>query len=95
MINYLSRFFLLLSLYSLLISACGVQVTATPLPKISQEALSINFSPEVVTSTPAPDDTYIGDAVPLALRRMVEGENVSTLTPVPSLETGEGEGAEG
>ena len=60
---------------ALTLSSCGAQTTATPLPQITQESLPINSSVQIVTSTPAPTGSQIGDAVPSALRKQVEGLN--------------------
>jgi hypothetical protein len=59
-----------------LLSACGVQATANPLPQITQESLPINSSLQIVTSTPQPYEVFIGDSVPPALREQVAGLNV-------------------
>lgn len=45
---------ILLTLFAVLLSACGVQATATPVPQITQEALPVNASVQVATSTPSP-----------------------------------------
>src|SRR5574341_787230 len=62
------------AVFALLLSACGAQ--ATPLPQINPEALPINSSVQINTSTPAPVSAYIGKAVPFSLRQQVEGLNV-------------------
>src|SRR3972149_2274053 len=59
----------LVNLFALLLSACGVQ--ATPFPQITQESLPINSSVDVVASTRAPAGVWIGDSVPTALREQV------------------------
>src|SRR5215216_1074016 len=65
----------LLIVFILLLSACGRQTTLTPLsPKITQESLPIKASIQIVTSTPA--GNFIGNAVPLTLRKQVEELNV-------------------
>jgi hypothetical protein len=65
---------MLVSLFALLLAACGAQVTAASLPQINQESIPIKSSIQIVTSTPA--GTFIGDSVPSALRKQVEGLNV-------------------
>src|SRR5215212_11735132 len=66
---------IIVSLFVILLSACGRQTTLTPpSPKITQESLPIKASIQIVTSTPA--GKFIGNAVPLALRKQVEGLNV-------------------
>jgi Bacterial capsule synthesis protein PGA_cap len=65
----------LLTLLALLLSACGARTVATPLPQITQESIPIKSSIQIVTSTPA--GKFIGDSVPSALRKQVEGLNVS------------------
>src|SRR5215212_2228046 len=66
---------IIVSLFVILLSACGTQTTLTPpSPKITQESLPIKASIQIVTSTPA--GNFIGNAVPLALRKQVEGSNV-------------------
>ena len=65
----------LVMIFILLLSACGTQITITPSsPKITQESLPIRASIQIVTSTPA--GRLIGDSVPSALRKQVEGLNV-------------------
>jgi hypothetical protein len=61
---------------AVLLSACGVQATANPLPQITQESLPINSSVQMITSTPEPYDVFIGDSVPITLRKRIEGLNV-------------------
>ena len=68
---------ILLTLFSLLFSACGSQ-TKTPLPQITQESLPINSSIEVFTFTPAPAGLWIGDSVPVYLRKQVEKWDIPT-----------------
>jgi len=63
--------FLLVSLLSLWLPSCSAQLTSTPLPQIKQESVPIKSSIQIVTSTPV--GTFIGDAVPSALRKQVEG----------------------
>jgi hypothetical protein len=58
------------------LSACGIQATANPLPQITQESFPINSSVQIVTSTPEPYDVFIGDSVPPALREQVDGLKV-------------------
>src|SRR5258705_9210489 len=58
---------ILLTLFSLLFSACTAQLTVTPLPRITQESLPVNSSVQIVTSTPTPTDSFIGNAVPRTL----------------------------
>jgi hypothetical protein len=65
---------LLLILIVSLFSACAPQIN--PHPHITQESLPINSSVQIITSTPAPYDVFIGDSVPRALREQVDGLNV-------------------
>src|SRR6266498_244488 len=72
---------------ALILTACGVQATTTPLPQITQESLPIKSSIQIVTSTPAPVGSHIGDAVPPALRQEVAGLNVRLgISTVPTQE---------
>lgn len=48
------KLLILLTLFAVLLSACGVQATATPVPQITQEALPVNASVQVATFTPSP-----------------------------------------
>src|SRR5690349_16193134 len=66
--------FIFLTLLTLLLSACGAQAAAAPLAQNSPESLPIKASIQIVTSTPV--GKFVGDAVPLALRKQVEGRNV-------------------
>jgi hypothetical protein len=70
--NYL---LILITLFVLLLSSCRVKATSTPFPKITQAFLPIKSSIHISTSTPA--DKFIGESVPSALRKQVEGLNVS------------------
>ncbi|MGZ9225375.1 MAG: CapA family protein [Anaerolineales bacterium] len=68
------NFSILIIALALLLSACGAQ--ATPLPQITQESFSVNSSVQIVTSTPTPTDSFIGNAVPRTLREQFEGMDV-------------------
>jgi hypothetical protein len=48
------KLLILLTLFAVLLSACGVQTTNTPFPQITQEALPVNVSVQVATFTPSP-----------------------------------------
>jgi Putative enzyme of poly-gamma-glutamate biosynthesis (capsule formation) len=64
----------LLILFALLLTNCGTQTPSVPLPQSTQESVPIKASIQIVTSTPA--GKFIGDSVPSALRKQVEGLNV-------------------
>src|SRR5690349_9844931 len=64
----------LASLFTLLLASCGSQAAAAPLQQITQESVPIKSSIQIITSTPA--GTFIGNSVPSALRKQVEGINV-------------------
>jgi poly-gamma-glutamate synthesis protein (capsule biosynthesis protein) len=66
----------LVTLFALLVSACRPQTTTTPVPQLTQESLPVNSSVEIVTATPGPIASYIGNAVPRTLREQFEGMNV-------------------
>ena len=83
---------ILLTLFSLLFSACTTQVTVTPLPRITQESLPVNSSVQIVTSTPTPTDSFIGNAVPRTLREQFEGMNIRldiSTSPTQELQSNE------
>ena len=83
---------ILLTLFSLLFSACTTQVTVTPLPPITQESLPVNSSVQIVTSTPTPTDSFIGNAVPRTLREQFEGMNIRldiSTSPTQELQSNE------
>ncbi len=61
---------------ALMLTACGVPATITPLPRITQASSPIKSSVQIATSTPAPVSSKIGEAVSPALRKEVEGLNV-------------------
>ena len=63
-------------MFAFVLSACGVQTKPTPLSP-AQETVPIKVSLQISTFTPAPSNSHIGDAVPSALRKQVEGLNVS------------------
>ncbi|MCI0608079.1 MAG: CapA family protein [Anaerolineae bacterium] len=65
------------NLLVLMLSACGSQATTTSLPQATQNTPTL-FNPpvKIVTSTPVPAGSYIGDAVPPALREQVDGLDV-------------------
>lgn len=71
-----TRLFIFNSIFALSISACGSQATTTPLPQATQNAPASNSIVEIATFTPAPVGSYIGDAVPAALRKQVDGLDV-------------------
>ena len=84
------NFSILITALALLISACGTQ--ATPLPQITQESRPVNSSVQIVTSAPTPTDSFIGDAVPRALREQFEGMNVRldiSTSPTQELQSNE------
>jgi len=64
---------LLVTLFTLLLASCGTQAAAAPLPQITQESIPITASIQIVTSTPVAK--FVGDAVPPALRKQLEGLN--------------------
>ncbi len=68
------QLFILLTSFALILSACGTQAVATPPPQITQELPPIKASIQIVTSTPA--GKFIGNSVPSALGKQVEGLNV-------------------
>jgi len=61
---------------ALILSACSAPATPTLHPQVTPEALPTKSSVQIVTSTPVPAGLHIGDAVPSALRKQVEGLNV-------------------
>ena len=68
------------------------QVTATPLPPITQESIPVNSSVQIIPSTPTPIDPFIGDAVPRTLREQFEGMNVHldiSTSPTQELQSNE------
>jgi hypothetical protein len=71
-----TRLFIFILIFSLSISACGSQATTTPLPQATQNVLESNSIVEIATFTPAPAGSYIGDAVPAALRKQIDGLDV-------------------
>ena len=68
------RLFMLVNLFILFLTSCGVPSNSNPLPQINQESVPIKSSVQIATSTPA--GRFIGDSVPAALRKQVEGLNV-------------------
>jgi capsule synthesis protein PGA_cap len=79
------RLLLVVSLFAFLLANCRAQTATIPLPQINQESVPIKSSIQVVTSTPA--GTFIGDSVPLALGKRVEGMNVRLdISTVPAQE---------
>ncbi|HUF00352.1 MAG TPA: CapA family protein [Anaerolineales bacterium] len=72
----LYRFFIILTLIVLLLSACGKQAAAGHLPEVFQESILVNPSIQNTTSTPPSFDVFIGDSVPPALREQVDGLDV-------------------
>ena len=80
------RLLMLVSLIILFLARCGVPSNSTPLPQINQESIPVKSSVQIVTSTLA--GRFIGDAVPSALRKQVEGLDVrldiSTSSAQPS-----------
>jgi capsule synthesis protein PGA_cap len=82
----------LLVLFVLLLSSCAPKVIATPLPPITQESLPLNSSVQIVTSTPTPIDSFIGDTVPRTLREQFEGMNMRlniSTSPTQELQSNE------
>src|SRR6185503_11569249 len=65
--------FILLAFLVLLLSSCGTPSTATLLPQSNQDSIPIKASIQIVTSTPV--GNFVGDAVPPALRKQIEGLN--------------------
>src|SRR5262249_3850874 len=63
-----------LTFFIFFFSSCGIQSAAISLPQINQESIPIKSSIQIVTSTPA--SSFIGESVPSALRKQVEGMNV-------------------
>jgi len=72
----LRQLLILIAVVSSLLSYCSTQVTATPHPPPSQESLPLDPSAQMVTSSPEPYETFIGDSVPPALRKQIDGLNV-------------------
>src|ERR1041385_1026144 len=67
------RLLLLLTLLILLLASCGTQSIATALPQSNQESIPVKASLQIVTSTPVAK--IVGNAVPPALRKQLEGLN--------------------
>src|SRR5688572_16401675 len=59
------QIWILVSLFSLLLSACGSQVSAASLPQTAPKSLPQNSSVRVLTSTPTPETVFVHDSVPL------------------------------
>ena len=79
------QFFIFLTFLALLLSSCGAQASAAPLAQANQESIPQKSSIQIVTSTPT--GNFIGDSVPLALRKRVEGMNVRLdISTVPAQE---------
>src|ERR1051325_7642066 len=57
-------------------SACGLRTETTPLSPV-EESIPIKAFVQFATSTPAASSSHIGDSVPSALRKQVEGLNVN------------------
>jgi len=69
-----------LTVFALLLSACGIQTPVTPLPPVTQKSLPINSSVHIATFTPAPAGLSIGDAVPTSLREQAENWSIQANT---------------
>jgi poly-gamma-glutamate synthesis protein (capsule biosynthesis protein) len=71
------QFVLRVSVFALLLSGCGVRAAAAPLAQIPAESLPFGSSIQIASSTPPPVGLKIGDSVPSALRKRVEGLKVN------------------
>jgi len=74
---------LLISIFIMILSACGTQVTATSTPQPIQEtstSTSVPVAAVVASSTPAPVGVNVSDSVPSALREEIVGLNLPQST---------------
>jgi hypothetical protein len=65
------QIWILVSLISILLSACGTQVTTVPLPAAAPKSLPKNAYIQVPTSTPTPEAVFVHDSVPVVYALVV------------------------
>jgi len=84
-IKQLNRLFVLLSVFAVILSACGTQVASVSIPAPQVVAEVSTSTPTsvpvaaIIANTPAPVGVNISDAVPPALREQVDQLNLSNL----------------
>src|SRR5690349_9598116 len=65
------RIWILVSLISMVLSACGTQVTTAPLPQAGPKSLARNASVQAPTSTLTPEAVFVHDSVPVVYALVV------------------------
>jgi len=95
-IKQLNRLFILLSVFALLLSACGTQETARSIPQVIPNTPTSMSVPVVaiIANTPAPAGMNIDDSVPPALREQIIGLNLPKNTNL-SLDVAASDGVNG